>query len=56
MCTGVYGPKCESGILWNDPEIGIDWPVKNPLFSEKDKNAQTLAEWLQRKESDYFKL
>jgi len=55
MCTGIYGPKCESGILWNDPEIGIEWPVKDPILSDKDKNAQTLAEWLQRPESDHFK-
>jgi len=56
MCTGIYGgPKGESGILWNDPEIGIDWPVKDPILSDKDKNAQTLAQWLERPESDHFK-
>ena len=56
MCTGIYGgSKGESGILWNDPEVGIDWPVKDPILSEKDKNAQTLAQWLQRPESDHFK-
>ena len=56
LCTGIYGPKGESGILWNDPEIGIDWPVKDPILSEKDKNAQTLAQWLQREESEHFRL
>jgi len=55
MCTGIYGPKGESGILWNDPEIGIEWPVKDPVLSEKDMKAQTLAQWLQREESDNFK-
>jgi dTDP-4-dehydrorhamnose 3,5-epimerase len=55
MCTGIYGPKCESGILWNDPEIGIDWPVKTPVLSDKDKNAQTLAQWLETEESNNFK-
>lgn len=56
MCTGIYGgPKGESGILWNDPEIGIDWPVKDPVLSDKDKDAQTLAQWLERPESDHFK-
>jgi len=55
MCTGIYGPKAESGILWNDPEIGIEWPVKDPILSDKDKKAQTLAQWLQREESDNFK-
>lgn len=35
-CTAEYSPKDEGGIIWNDPEIGIDWPVKTPLLSEKD--------------------
>jgi len=56
LCTGIYGPRGESGILWNDPEIGIDWPVKDPILSEKDRNAQTLAQWLRREESEHFKL
>ncbi|MHC4742940.1 MAG: dTDP-4-dehydrorhamnose 3,5-epimerase [Planctomycetota bacterium] len=55
MCTGIYGPKCESGILWNDPAIGIEWPVKEPILSDKDRDAQTLAQWLERPESDHFK-
>ena len=53
-CTGVYNSAAESGILWNDPEIGIDWPVKAPVLSAKDEKAQTLAQWLSRPESDYF--
>jgi len=55
-CTGIYNNKGESGILWNDPQIGIDWPIKieNALLSEKDKRAQTLAEWLSRPESANF--
>ena len=53
-CTGIYGPAAESGILWNDPAIGIEWPVANPILSEKDAAAQTLAEWLERPESDNF--
>jgi len=54
LVTGEYNNKAESGILWNDHEIGINWPVKNPILSEKDKNAQTLKEWLKRPESDNF--
>lgn len=54
-CTGIYNKKCESGILWNDPELGIKWPISDPLLSEKDKNAQTLAKWLARSESEYYK-
>ncbi len=55
-CTGIYNPACESGLRWDDPEIGIQWPVPEPLLSDKDRNAQTLAQWLARPESDYFKL
>ena len=54
-CTGIYNSKGESGILWNDPEIGVEWPDSNPILSGKDQNAQTLAQWLGRRESDHFK-
>ncbi|HXX44127.1 MAG TPA: dTDP-4-dehydrorhamnose 3,5-epimerase [Candidatus Acidoferrales bacterium] len=55
-CTGIYNNKGESGILWNDPQIGIAWPIKteNALLSEKDQRAQTLAQWLSRPESANF--
>jgi len=53
-CTGIYNPQGESGILWNDPEIGIEWPIKNPVLSDKDRNAQSLSQWLNRKESDFY--
>ncbi len=35
-CSDLYAPDCEGGIFWSDPDIGIEWPVENPLFSEKD--------------------
>ncbi len=54
-CTGLYNSKGEGGILWNDPEIGIDWPVKDPVLSDKDKIQPTLREWLARPESDHFR-
>lgn len=53
--SGVYNQSGESGILWNDPEIGIEWPVEQPLLSEKDEKAQTLAEWLKTPEAQNFK-
>ncbi len=55
LTTGVYSNLAESGILWNDPAIGIEWPVKDPVLSAKDKVAQTLEEWLQSPESNFFK-
>lgn len=54
-CTGVYtSTKAESGVLWNDPQIGIDWPVSAPILSKKDEVAQTLAEWVKTPESKNF--
>jgi dTDP-4-dehydrorhamnose 3,5-epimerase len=50
-CTGHYNNKAESGIHWNDPAIGIKWPVTDVTLSDKDKNAQTLAQWSSRPES-----
>lgn len=55
-CTGLYNKQAESGILWNDPEIGIDWPPIDPVLSEKDMQAQTLADWLKNANSNHFKL
>jgi dTDP-4-dehydrorhamnose 3,5-epimerase len=53
-CTGMYNNKSESGIRWDDPEIGIEWPIRDVTLSDKDKNAQTLAQWLSRPESANF--
>lgn len=54
-CTGLYNKNAESGILWNDPAIGIKWPIDEPMLSEKDKVAQTLEQWLSKADSDHFK-
>ncbi len=54
-CTGTYNPRCESGIRWDDPAVGIQWPVREPQLSEKDRTAQTLAEWLKSPNSDFFR-
>jgi dTDP-4-dehydrorhamnose 3,5-epimerase len=54
LCTGTYNGKAESGILWNDPEIGVEWPVKRPVVSDRDRTAQTFREWLSATESQSF--
>jgi dTDP-4-dehydrorhamnose 3,5-epimerase len=36
-CTELYHPEHELGILWNDPDIGIPWPVQDPVLSGKDR-------------------
>ncbi len=55
-CTGLYNSKAESGILWNDPDVGIQWPLSDVQLSAKDQKAQTLAQWLARPEADNFRL
>jgi dTDP-4-dehydrorhamnose 3,5-epimerase len=42
-CTSLYKPEDEGCIFWNDPEIGIEWPIDNPLVSEKDADAPRLS-------------
>lgn len=42
-CTNVYDKASESGLLWDDPELKIDWQVSNPIVSEKDAILPTLA-------------
>ena len=54
MTTGTYNHATESGIAWNDPQIGIDWPTSSPILSAKDASAQSLAEWLARPEAVNF--
>jgi dTDP-4-dehydrorhamnose 3,5-epimerase len=44
-CSNVYDPELEDGILWNDPDIAVDWPVASPLLSERDQNAQTFRQY-----------
>ncbi|MFA3760691.1 dTDP-4-dehydrorhamnose 3,5-epimerase [Yersinia sp. 2544 StPb PI] len=41
-CTDYYTPQDEGCLLWNDHTINIDWPISNPLLSEKDKNGHCL--------------
>lgn len=44
--TGFYAPEGEFGIAWNDPDIGIAWPIKEPVLSEKDRRNMSLAEYM----------
>lgn len=43
-CTDYYDPSDEGGVIWNDPEIGIDWKIANPKLSDKDKLLPSLAQ------------
>jgi dTDP-4-dehydrorhamnose 3,5-epimerase len=43
-CTHGYRPEFETAVAWNDPQIGIDWPLSDPLLSAKDRGASRLAD------------
>lgn len=46
-CTDFYAPEYDGGVMWNDPDINIEWPlegIENILLSEKDKNHPSLKE------------
>ena len=42
--SSYYDPERESGVAWDDPEIGVEWPISDPILSERDRNAPRLAE------------
>ena len=42
--SSYYDPELETGIAWDDPEIGIEWPISEPVLSERDSSAPTLAD------------
>lgn len=43
-CTDYYDPSDESGVIWNDKDLNIKWPITNPLLSDKDKGLPTFTE------------
>jgi len=43
-CSNYYSPAGEGGILWNDPDLNIDWPLENPVLSEKDRRFPSLKD------------
>lgn len=44
-CTDYYNPEAEGSILWNDPDLSIDWPIENPDLSGKDAKGTPLADF-----------
>lgn len=43
-CTSLYAPDEEGSLLWNDPEIGIEWPIDSPILSPKDEVGTPFSE------------
>ena len=44
LVSSLYDPATEAGIAWDDPDVGVDWQVAEPLLSGRDKTAPHLAE------------
>ena len=44
LVSSLYDPETEAGIRWDDPEVGVEWPIAKPLLSARDQEARTLAE------------
>jgi dTDP-4-dehydrorhamnose 3,5-epimerase len=42
QCSDFYAPDDERGLLWSDPDLGIDWPVQQPILSERDRHNPRL--------------
>jgi dTDP-4-dehydrorhamnose 3,5-epimerase len=54
-CSALYNPDTQGVIAWDDPDIAIDWPIKEyPLVSGKNSHSSSLRDWLARPESDIF--
>jgi dTDP-4-dehydrorhamnose 3,5-epimerase len=45
--TEYYRPSAEGGIAWNDADIGINWPVADPILSKRDQNQSSLKQYLE---------
>ena len=43
-CTTLYEPSQDCCLMWNDPDIGVEWPVSDPILSEKDKKGQRFKD------------
>ncbi len=42
--SSLYDPATEAGIAWDDPDVGVEWPISEPMLSERDKTAPRLSE------------
>src|SRR5262245_50236043 len=54
-CTDFYAAEAEGGVLWNDPDLAIEWPVQTPLVSPKDERYPLLRELAQERLPRYTK-
>lgn len=55
-CSATFNPNAQGEIRWDDPKVGIVWPLDGkPFMSERSANAPMLDEWLARPEADLFR-
>lgn len=47
-CTDYYAPATEGGVIWNDPDLAIEWPMDEPVLSARDRVAPSLRDYLKR--------
>lgn len=45
-CTNIYNKESEGSLLWNDPDIGINWNIDNPILSDKDKESPLFKDFI----------
>jgi dTDP-4-dehydrorhamnose 3,5-epimerase len=53
--TNFYNKSTDVAIRFDDPEIGVEWPISDPQISDRDRSAMSLAQWLKSPESDRFR-
>ncbi len=51
-CSSLYDPALEGGFNWSDPEVGIEWPVRDPILSQRDLHAQSFAQCMEGQKRD----
>lgn len=48
-CTGYFDSKGDDAVRWNDPDVGVKWSITDPLLSDRDRNAKTVAAYMGQK-------
>lgn len=51
-CSTVYDPELESEIRWNDPQLRVEWPITDPVLSQRDIHAQSLRQYVKKIEQE----
>ena len=46
--TGFYTPSSEGTLSWNDPDVGIQWPIAHPILSKRDQNGMSLKDYMKK--------